>query len=91
MEIEGPVKEIKRVEKLLGAEKILAVMETYPSLTREFGVERRGVIEARFPRAGRRPAKVKTGSRQRAGIRRSKKPPCLSKPALVKGLTAKQK
>jgi len=48
MEIEAPVREIKRVEKILGAEKIPAVMETYPSLTRQFGVERRGVIEARF-------------------------------------------
>jgi adenylate cyclase, class 2 len=48
MEIEAPVREIKRVEKLLGAEKIPAVMETYPSLTRKFGVARRGVIEARF-------------------------------------------
>src|SRR5881227_3169815 len=33
MEIEAPVREIKRVEKILGAEKIQAVMETYPSLT----------------------------------------------------------
>jgi predicted adenylyl cyclase CyaB len=48
MEIEASVKEIKRVEKLLGAEKIAAVMETYPSLTRQLGQIRRGVIEARF-------------------------------------------
>ena len=48
MEIEAPVKEIKRVEKLLGAEKFPAVMETYPSLTREVGLVKRGVIEARF-------------------------------------------
>ena len=63
MEIEAPVKEIKRVERLLGAENIPAVMETYPSLTREFGVERRGVIEARFPRAGRRPGGAHKRSR----------------------------
>ena len=48
MEIEASVKEIKRVEKLLGAEKFPAVMETYPSLTRQFGETKRGVIEARF-------------------------------------------
>src|SRR5256714_15428457 len=48
MEIEASVKEIKRVEKIINAEKIPAVMETYPSLTRQFGVARRGVIEARF-------------------------------------------
>jgi adenylate cyclase class 2 len=54
MEIEAPVREIKRVEKILGAEKIPVEMETYPSLTRQFGVERHGVIEARFASAGRR-------------------------------------
>jgi hypothetical protein len=48
MEIEASVKEIKRVEQLLGAEKFPAVMETYPSLTRQFGETKRGVIEARF-------------------------------------------
>src|SRR6185503_8364972 len=53
MEIEAPVKEIKRVEKLLGAEKLPAVMETYPSLTRQFGELKRGVIEARFVSASR--------------------------------------
>jgi len=59
MEIEAPVREIKRVEKILGAEEIPAEMETYPSLTRQFGVERRGVIEARFPSAGRRSGKAR--------------------------------
>ncbi|HBB95682.1 MAG TPA: hypothetical protein DC054_09850 [Blastocatellia bacterium] len=59
MEIEAPVREIKRVEKILGAEKIPAEMETYPSLTRQFGVERRGVIEARFGSAGRRSGKAR--------------------------------
>lgn len=48
MEIEASVKEIKRVEKLLGAEKFPAVMETYPSLTRQLGEMKRGVFEARF-------------------------------------------
>ena len=62
MEIEAPVREIKRVEKILGAEKIPAVMETYPSLTRQFGVERHGVIEARFNSARRRRGKVKKRS-----------------------------
>src|SRR5207237_5866321 len=54
MEIEAPVKEIKRVEKLLGAEKIPGVMETDPSLTRAFGVGRGRVIEARFGQEARR-------------------------------------
>jgi predicted adenylyl cyclase CyaB len=48
MEIEASVKEIKRVEKLLCAEKLPAVMETYPALTRELGELKRGVFEARF-------------------------------------------
>jgi predicted adenylyl cyclase CyaB len=56
MEIEAPVKEIKRVEKLLGAEKFPAVMETYPSLTRQLGQMKRGVFEARFA-ATRKPGK----------------------------------
>jgi predicted adenylyl cyclase CyaB len=48
MEIEASVKEIKRVEKIIGAEKLPAVMEPYPSLTRQLGKMKRGVIEARF-------------------------------------------
>ena len=48
MEIEASVKEIKRVEKILGAADLPAVMETYPSLTRQVGLNKRGVIEARF-------------------------------------------
>jgi predicted adenylyl cyclase CyaB len=48
MEIEASVKEIKRVEKILGAEQLPAVMETYPSLTRQIGKMKRGVVEARF-------------------------------------------
>lgn len=48
MEIEASVREIKRVEKLIGAENLPAVMETYPTLTRQLGENRRGVFEARF-------------------------------------------
>ena len=49
MEIEASVKEIKRVERLLGAENFPAVMETYPSLTRQLGKRnKQGVIEVRF-------------------------------------------
>jgi predicted adenylyl cyclase CyaB len=48
MEIEASVREIKRVEKLIGAENLPAVMETYPTLTRQLGEHRRGVMEARF-------------------------------------------
>ena len=48
MEIEATVKEIKRVEKLIGAENLPAVMDTYPSLTRQSGELKRGVYEARF-------------------------------------------
>jgi predicted adenylyl cyclase CyaB len=48
MEIEATVREIKRVEKIIGAEELPAVMETYPGLTRLLGKQKRGVIEARF-------------------------------------------
>ncbi len=48
MEIEASVKEIRRVEKMLEAEALPAVMETYPSLTAKLGKQRSGVIEARF-------------------------------------------
>ncbi len=50
MEIEGTEKEIARVEALLGIEDLPAVMETYPTLTAHLGKERKGIIEARFPR-----------------------------------------
>ncbi|MFN2578662.1 MAG: class IV adenylate cyclase [Pyrinomonadaceae bacterium] len=59
MEIEAPVSEIKRVEKLLGAEKIPGVMDTYPSLTRALGTKRRGVVEARFPSKRRRAGRAR--------------------------------
>ena len=53
MEIEGSEKEIARVEKLLEAEALPAVIETYPSLTAQLGIKRGGVIEARFARSVR--------------------------------------
>jgi predicted adenylyl cyclase CyaB len=50
MEIEASVKEIERVEKLLGLEQLPAVMQTYPTLTSMLGKEKKGIIEARFTR-----------------------------------------
>ena len=70
MEIEASVKEIKRVEKLLGAEKLPAVMETYPSLTRQLGELKRGVFEARFVSAGtsgKAPKRKRKVSSKKAG------------------------
>ena len=52
MEIEASVKEIGRVERLIGAESLPAVNETYPTLTAKLGKKRRGVIEARFKKSG---------------------------------------
>jgi predicted adenylyl cyclase CyaB len=48
MEIEAPAREIERVERLIGAAELPAVMETYPTLTRLLGKPKRGVIESRF-------------------------------------------
>lgn len=48
MEIEAGEREIGRVEKLIGAEDIPAVQETYPALTAKFGKKRKGIVEARF-------------------------------------------
>lgn len=51
MEIEASEKEIKRVEKLIDAEKLPAVTETYPAMTAQLGKKnRKGIIEARFRR-----------------------------------------
>jgi len=50
MEIEAPVREIKRVEKLLEADDLPAVLETYPTMTAALGRKRKGIIEARFAR-----------------------------------------
>ena len=49
MEIEASEREIKRVEKLIAAEELTAVIETYPALTAHLGKKnRKGIIEARF-------------------------------------------
>jgi adenylate cyclase, class 2 len=69
MEIEAPVREIKRVEKIIGAADLPAVMETYPTLTRLLGKENRGVIEARF-RSGAGPSKRATKSKLAAARNR---------------------
>src|SRR6266581_148819 len=53
MEIEADEKEIDRVEKLLQAQDLPAVVETYPRLTIEHGSERGDIIEARFKNTGR--------------------------------------
>jgi adenylate cyclase, class 2 len=57
MEIEGSEKEIARVERMLEAETLPAVMETYPLLTARLGKKRGGVIEARFARSVRERAR----------------------------------
>jgi adenylate cyclase class 2 len=54
MEIEASEREIKRVEKLLAAEKLTPVMETYPRLTMTLGKQRKGIFEARFNSKARR-------------------------------------
>ena len=54
MEIEGSEKEIARVEKLLEAEAVPAVMETYPALTAQLGRKRGAITEARFARSLRK-------------------------------------
>jgi adenylate cyclase, class 2 len=49
MEIEASEKEIKRVEKLIDAERLPAVTETYPAMTAQLGKKnRKGIIEVRF-------------------------------------------
>ena len=53
MEIEASEREIKRVEKLLEAEGLPPVMDTYPSLTIRLGKQRKGIFEARFKPATR--------------------------------------
>jgi adenylate cyclase class 2 len=57
MEIEASEREIKRVEKLLSAESLPPVMETYPSLTIRLGRQQKGVFEARFKTGKRRSVK----------------------------------
>ena len=65
MEIEGSEQEIGRVEKLLEAESLPAVIETYPTLTAELGIKRGGVIEARFARSVRDQARGRVRNRLR--------------------------
>ncbi|HMJ25978.1 MAG TPA: class IV adenylate cyclase [Pyrinomonadaceae bacterium] len=65
MEIEGSEKEIARVENLLEAGSLPAVMETYPSLTAQLGQKRGGVIEARFARSVRDRARRSVQNRLR--------------------------
>ncbi len=48
MEIEGSITEIAQVEMLLDIEDFSAELETYPRLTKKFGVPNGAVIEARF-------------------------------------------
>lgn len=57
MEIEGSETEIGKVENLLEAGSLPAVMETYPTLTAQLGQKRGGVIEARFARSVRERAR----------------------------------
>ncbi len=57
MEIEGSETEIGKVESLLEAGSLPAVMETYPTLTAQLGQKRGGVIEARFARSVRERAR----------------------------------
>ncbi len=49
MEIEGEENSINEIEKKLAIKRLKAETATYPSLTREHGVNSNGVIEARFP------------------------------------------
>lgn len=57
MEIEGSETEIGKVENLLEAGSLPAVMENYPTLTAQLGQKRGGVIEARFARSVRERAR----------------------------------
>jgi adenylate cyclase class 2 len=71
MEIEASEKEIKRVEKLIAAQHLPAVVETYPSMTAKMGKKnRKGIIEARFKLVGRK--QKAEGRRQKAEGRRGK-------------------
>ena len=65
MEIEGTEKEIGQAEKMLEADALPAVMETYPALTARLGKKRGGVIEARFARSVRDRARQPVRNRSR--------------------------
>jgi adenylate cyclase class 2 len=71
MEIEASEKEIERVEKLIAAEKLPAVTETYPAITAHLGKKnRKGIIEARFGKKSEGRRRKAEGSK--AGIRGQK-------------------
>ncbi|HEV7700578.1 MAG TPA: class IV adenylate cyclase [Pyrinomonadaceae bacterium] len=48
MEIEGEIKDILKVEKMLGADDLAVEARGYPRLTLRYGKDRKGVIESRF-------------------------------------------
>jgi hypothetical protein len=48
MEIEGDESSINDIEKKLAIKRLKAETATYPSLTRDHGIDNNGVIEARF-------------------------------------------
>jgi adenylate cyclase class 2 len=48
VEIEGEEADILNAERLLGLDGDAGVLETYPTLTLRHGVEKEGVVEARF-------------------------------------------
>jgi adenylate cyclase class 2 len=48
MEIEGSLMAIAETEMLLGIEDLEVEHETYPRLSVKYGVERNGIVEARF-------------------------------------------
>ncbi len=49
MEIEGEESAINDIEEKLAIKRLRAETATYPSLTRDHGIDNNGVIEARFP------------------------------------------
>ncbi len=48
MEIEGGEQDIRDIEKKLAIKRLRTELATYPQLTEQHGVDRNGVIEARF-------------------------------------------
>lgn len=60
MEIEASERDIRRVEKLIDGGTLPAIIETYPTLTAKLGKQnRKGIIEARFGKAGRQTSEVR--------------------------------
>jgi adenylate cyclase class 2 len=58
VEIEGPEESIDEAEQQLDLAAAEVVHETYPDLTRRFGVSRGGLFEARFAAANEPPPQV---------------------------------